>query len=575
MSNNNSKPNNNNNNNPNQNTNQNYNNYNQNGYNGQNSYNTQYQNYNEQGYQEGYNQQYQNYNEQDYPEGYNQQYQNYNEQDYPEGYNQQYQNYNNANQQYQNNQQYDYSNQNYQTNNQYNYGNQQNNNQQYQTYSGSSNNQQYQNYNNTNSQQGYNQQYQNYNNPAQNQQNTQNNGQFYQNNNRPNNPQGFNPNKKKKSKLVPIVSSILGVVLLSGGGLYYYSKSTNKPISSIFSFGKKSDEELYSPVLEKYKKAMDSGEIKSDSDVNNFAIENYNSKGKNKNYIKYVYYDIDGNGRNELLICDKDNLNSPFAIYSYDNSNKVNLIYQVESGNDISKSVFYNDKSIWIHDTTNNNDTYIVYKLNDDGSKFERVHDINFAEYKKINKKFKDSISSEEFESKDEFFKKYAIPTDKIDFSKLGYKSLYYYNDPNAQEEKQSNNNNNNNEKKDENKAEFTNSQLALIGRLLLRDSTSPENILTHYETGFIMEEQQGFLITHLGTESSKVIVKKVDNGIEILAADADTPAARRNYVVKKKATYQEIKDKFKKEDIDKINKIIEEYKKTRNYEKGQFNIKD
>ena len=555
MSNNNSKPNNNNN--SNQNTNQNYSNYNKNDYNGQNSYNNQYQNYNEQVYQEGYNQQ------------------NYNEQGYQEEYNQQYQNYNNSNQQYQNNQQYDYSNQNYQTNNQYNYGNQQNNGQQYQNYPGSTNNQQYQNYNNVNSQQNYNNQYQNYNNPAQNQQNTQNNGQFYQNNNRSNNPQGFTPNKKKKSKLVPIVSSILGVVLLSGGGLYYYSKSTNKPISSIFSFGKKSDEELYSPVLEKYKKAMDSGEIKSDSDVNNFAIENYNSKGKNKDYIKYVYYDIDGNGRNELLICDKDNLNSPFAIYSYDNSNKVNLIYQVESGNDISKSIFYNDKSIWIHDTTNNNDTYIVYKLKDDGSKFERVHDINFAEYKKINKKFKDSISSEEFESKDEFFKKYAIPTDKIDFSKLGYKSLYYYNDPNAQEEKQSDNNNNNNEKKDENKAEFTNSQLALIGRALLRDSTSPENILTHYETGFIMEEQQGFLITHLGTESSKVIVKKVDNGIEILAADADTPAARRNYVIKKKATFQEIKDKFKKEDIDKINKIIEEYKKTRNYEKGQFNIKD
>lgn len=554
MSNNNSKPNNNN---SNQNTNQNYSNYNKNSYNGQNSYNNQYQNYNEQVYQEGYNQQ------------------NYNEQGYQEGYNQQYQNYNNSNQQYQNNQQYDYSNQNYQTNNQYNYGNQQNNAQQYQNYPGATNNQQRQNYNNINSQQNYNNQYQNYNNPAQNQQNTQNNGQFYQNNNRPNNPQGFNPNKKKKSKLVPIVSSILGVVLLSGGGLYYYSKSTNKPISSIFSFGKKSDEELYSPVLEKYKKAMDSGEIKSDSDVNNFAIENYNSKGKNKDYIKYVYYDIDGNGRNELLICDKDNLNSPFAIYSYDNSNKVNLIYQVESGNDISKSIFYNDKSIWIHDTTNNNDTYIVYKLKDDGSKFERVHDINFAEYKKINKKFKDSISSEEFESKDEFFKKYAMPTDKIDFSKLGYKSLYYYNDPNAQEEKQSDNNNNNNEKKDENKAEFTNSQLALIGRALLRDSTSPENILTHYETGFIMEEQQGFLITHLGTESSKVIVNKVDNGIEILAADADTPAARRNYVVKKKATYQEIKDKFKKEDMDKINKIIEEYKKTRNYEKGQFNIKD
>lgn len=552
MSNYNSKPNNNNNN-LNQNTNQNYSNYNQTEYNEQNSYNNQYENYNNQGYQEGYNQQYQNYNEQGYQEGYNQQ----------------YQNYNNTNQQYQNNQQYDYSNQNYQNNNQYNYGNQQNNNQQYQNYPGSASNQQYQNYNNVNSQQSYNNQYQNYNNPAQYQQNTQNNRQFYPNNNRQNKPQEFNPNKKKKSKLVPIISSILGIVLLSGGGLYYYSKSTNKPVSSIFSFGKKSDEELYTPVLEKYKKAMDSGEVKSDSEVNNFAIENYNSKGKNKDYIKYVYYDIDGNGRNELLICDKDNLNSPFAIYSYDNSNKVNLVYQVESGNDISKTIFYNDKSIWIHDTSNNNDIYVVYKLKDDGSKFEKVHDINFAEYKKINKKFKDLISSEEFGSKDEFFKKYAIPTDKIDFSKLGYKALYYYNDPKAQEEQQ-NNSNNNNEKKDKNKAEFTNSQLALIGRALLRDSTSPENILTHHETGFVMEEQQGFLITDLGTQSSKVVVKKVDNGIEILAADADTPATQRNFVVKKKATFQEIKDKFKKEDLDKINKIIEEYKQTRNYQSGR-----
>ena len=558
MSNNNSKPNNNNN--SNQNTNQNYNNYNQNGYNGQNSYNNQYQNSNKQGYQEGYNQQYQNYNEQGYQEGYNQQ----------------YQSYNNSNQQYQNNQQYDYSNQNYQSNNQYNYGNQQNYNQQYQNYPGSTNNQQYQNYNNVNSQQNYSNQYQNYNNPAQNQQNTQNNGQFYQNNNRPNNPQGFNPNKKKKSKLVPIVSSILGVVLLSGGGLYYYSKSTNKPISSIFSFGKKSDEELYSPVLEKYKKAMDSGEIKSDSDVNNFAIENYNSKGKNKNYIKYVYYDIDGNGRNELLICDKDNLNSPFAIYSYDNSNKVNLIYQVESGNDISKSIFYNDKSIWIHDTTNNNDTYIVYKLKDDGSKFERVHDINFAEYKKINKKFKDSISSEEFESKDEFFKKYAIPTDKIDFSKLGYKSLYYYNDPNAQEEKQSDNNNNNNEKKDENKAEFNNYQLAVIGRVLFYDSMDVINSLRlDHNTGFSIAGKNGTYGTSLGNVGSDILVTKKSDGIDIKILDYDKPAAQRDFKIYKSVTYKEIKEKISKEDLDKINKVIEEYKKTDNYQSGRYKIED
>ena len=547
--NNNSKPNNNNNNNQNQNTNQNYSNYNQNDYNGQNSYNNQYQNYNNQGNQEDYNSQYQNYNEQSYQESFNQQ----------------YQNYNNLNQQYQNNQQYDYSNRNFQTNNQYNYGNQQNNNQQYQNYSGSKNNQQYQNYNNTNGQQVYNQQYQNYNNPGQYQQNTQNNRQFYQNNNRPNNPQGFNPNKKKKSKLVPIVSSILGIVLISGGGLYYYSKSTNKPISSIFSFRKKSDEELYTPVLEKDKKAMDSGEVKSDSEVNNFAIENYNSKGKNKDYIRYVYYDIDGNGRNELLICDKDNLNSPFAIYSYDNSNKVNLIYQVESGNDISKSVFYNDKSIWIHDTTNNNDTYVVYKLKDDGSKFEKIHDINFAEYKKINKKFKDSISSEEFESKDEFFKKYTIPTDKIDFSKIQYKVLYNYDNPNAQQEQK-----NSDKEKQENKPEFTNSQLALIGRALFYDSMdSLKSLRLDYDTGFTMSEHNGILSTSLGTGGSIVQVIRTQTGIDIRVLDYDKPVQQRDFKLVKSVTYKEIKEKFKKEDMDRINSTIEKYKKTKNYERG------
>lgn len=48
--------------------------------------------------------------------------------------------------------------------------------------------------------------------------------------------------KKKRSKFVPIISGFLGVVLLSGGGLYYYSKTTNQPLSSIFSFGKKEKE---------------------------------------------------------------------------------------------------------------------------------------------------------------------------------------------------------------------------------------------------------------------------------------------------------------------------------------------
>ena len=531
MSNNNSKQNNiDSNSNPN--TNQNYSNYYQNDYNGQNSYNNQQQNYNNQGYQEGFNQYYQNYN--------------------------------NFNQQYQNNQQYDYSNQNYQNNNQYNHANQQYNYQQYQNYSGSTNNQQYQNYNNVNGQQGYNQQYQNY--AGYQNVNTQYNEQILNNN-------SLNPNKKKKSKFVPVVASILGVILLSGGGLYYYSKSTNKPLSSIFSFGKKSEDEIYTPVLEKYKKAIDSGETKDDSDINNFAIQDYNSNGKNKNYIKYIYYDIDGNGKKELIISESDKLNSPFVIYSYDNSYNVNIIYQAESGKEISKTTFYNDKSIWIKNNENNQDRYISFKLNDNSKKFEKVHDMNFASYTKINGKFKDLISNEEFSSKEEFFKKYPIPSEKIDFSKEEYKVLYNYDNPNAPVENQGENKEKT--KKAEDKPVYSNAQLALIGRALYNNSTDPAVGELNYNTQFTMGRDDKSLMTSFGTGGSIVKVIRTDTGIDIKILDYDKPANQRDFKLVKSVTYKEIQEKFKKEDMDRINKIIEDFKNTKYYKENPHRITD
>ena len=223
---------------------------------------------------------------------------------------------------------------------QYKNNNQQNNN---------VNNLQYQNYNGTpNSQQGYNNQYQGvnnnrpqypYNNQNQNsynnfgnRQNTNYNNQgYYQNTNGQNYPQSFNQEKKKRSKFVPIISTFLGVILLSGGSLYYYSKTTNQSLSSIFSFGKKEKEkEIYSPILKKYKEAMDSGEQQFDYEVNNRVIERYNSSSKNKDYLEYSYDDIDNDGKDELLVFEKDNYASPAAVYSYDEQSKINVIYKAD-----------------------------------------------------------------------------------------------------------------------------------------------------------------------------------------------------------------------------------------------------
>ena len=240
-------------------------------------------------------------------------------------------------------------------NNQYDY------NQQCSNYNNSNSNQQYHNYGN--GQQGFNQQYQNYNNLNQQYQNY--NEQKHPNfmNSPQNLNNNFNPNKKKRSKFIPIISTILGLVLIGSSGLFYYSKTTNKSISSIFSTSK-NDEEIYAPILEKYKQSMDNNELGENSEVNKFAIKSYDEHGKEKNYITYSYYDVDEDGKNELVIAEKDKPNSPFAVYSY-NSNKIIVLYQAESRNDIPRATFYKDRTIWIHTKEKNYDRYVVYKLND------------------------------------------------------------------------------------------------------------------------------------------------------------------------------------------------------------------
>ena len=590
---------------------QNYNNYNQDNLNNQQNYsnqnyenyasqqelNQQYQSYNNYNEQQNYNgnfenqqytgQPYQNYNNQQYYNQENQNYANANQQ----GYNQQYQNYNNPNQQYKN-----YENSNQQGLNQqyqnYNNSSEQGSNQQYQNYKDANQqgtnphvqnyentnqqgfNQQYQNYNNIN-QQGFNQQYQNYNNTNQ-QGFNQQQPNFNNTNQNPNmnaNTQGaelsnFEPNKKKQSKLVPIISTVLGLVLISGGGLYYYSNYTNKSISSIFSFSKnKSDKEAYAQVLEKYKEAMDKGYSDNDSEVNKYAIKNYNDNGKDKNFLQFNYYDIDGNGTNELFITEENKPNSPVAVYSYD-SNNIRVLYQAQSDSDIPRAVFYKNQTIWIHTQEKDTDRYVVYKLNDKKDKYDKIHDVNLSDKEKKDGKFKDTVSNTQYSSKEEFLKNRPQSNEKLEIPRSVRKTVYTYNEVKQE---------NSEDKKDDNnkKPEFTNSQLALIGRAYVNQSTDPKVETLKPDTFFSMQEQNGAYVTDFGTLGSSILVRRVDDGIEIKIIDYDKPVGQRDFKLFKKVTYKEIQEKFKKEDMDRINKTIEEYKNTDKYKKGTYKIND
>ena len=409
-------------------------------------------------------------------------------------------------------------------------------------------NNQYQNYNEQGYQEGYNQQYQNYN--EQKHPNFMNSPQNLNNN--------FNPNKKKRSKFIPIISTILGFVLIGSGGLFYYSKTTNKSISSIFSTSK-NDEEIYAPILEKYKKSMDNNELGENSEVNKFAIKSYDEHGKEKNYITYSYYDVDEDGKNELVISEKDKPNSPFAVYSY-NSNKIIILYQAESRNDIPRATFYKDRTIWIHTKEINYDRYVVYKLNDKKDKYYKIHDITISEKEKKDGKYLDTISNNQFSSLEDFLKNSQQSNDKLDFSKSDYRSVYTYNE---------NKNNSSEDNKETSKVEYTNSQLALIGRALYQNSTDPGTGDLNYESPFTMGQDNTALMTSFGTGGSIVQVIRTETGIDIKVLDYDKPVQQRDFKLVKSITYKEIQEKFKKEEMDKINSTIEKYKKTKNYERG------
>ena len=457
---------------------------------------------------------------------------------------------------------------------QYQNNNQQNNNVnnlQYQNYNGTPNNQQgynnqYQRVNNNRPQYTYNNQNQNSYNNFGNRQNTNYNNQgYYQNTNGQNYPQSFNQEKKKRSKFIPIISTFLGVILLSGGSLYYYSKTTNQSLSSIFSFGKKEKEkEIYSPILKKYKEAMDSGEQQFDYEVNNRVIERYNSSSKDKDYLEYSYDDIDNDGKDELLVFEKDNYASPAAVYSYDEQSKINVIYKAETKS-IQPTTFYKNKLIVVQDNEGSNDRYTIYQFKDNGIRYEMVHDIDFGIPKDLSGKYKDIITKEEFDSKDAFFKKYPLSGEKIEFSKLDYQSVYN----SITESSSSNNNEKKHERKVEDKPKYTKMQLALIARAIMAGSTDPLVLPLNYDSYFSIRASKNGVVSDFGTRASVVSVNIRENDIEIIVVDYSSP--NRMYDVAKTVTYKEIQETFKKEDMDRINKTIEEYKKTKSYKNNKI----
>ena len=294
--------------------------------------------------------------------------------------------------------------------------------------------------------------------------NFQQNQNTYQNNNNQNresippippvmNPKNlknspYNPKKKSKGKLVAIVSTLLGIVLLTGGGYYYYSKkSKTKNVN---------ENEVYSSIIQKYKAAINNPDS-ADKSINIKALKAALKEKKNDDYIRYLFYDIDGNGRKELLISRNDKPNNPIDMYTFDKNNKVIRLFNsetidstilnklgVDGSNNNSGSAVFKDKTIRIRKFDKDTGEYNFLRFSKDGDKLEKTNVITFTGLDVDNSKYKDITTGKEYDSKNSFNSTYPLP-ELLKFENENWKSVKNFGEI-------TNNNNKNNNDNSQNK---------------------------------------------------------------------------------------------------------------------------
>ena len=255
--------------------------------------------------------------------------------------------------------------------------------------------------------------------------------------------------KKSKKKLIAAISTLLGIVLLAGGGYYYYSKKAKTKVVD--------ENEVYGSIIQKYKAAINNPDS-ADKSINAEALKAALKEKKNDDYIKYVFYDIDNNGRKELLISRNDKPNNPIDIYTFDKNNKVIRLFNpetidraildklgVDGSNNNSGSAVFKDKTIRIRKFDKDTGEYNFLKFSNDGNKLEKTNVITFTGLDVDNSKYKDITTGKEYDSKNSFNSTFPLP-EILKFDNENWKSVKNFG------EKTEGNQNNNKNNADNNK---------------------------------------------------------------------------------------------------------------------------
>lgn len=313
----------------------------------------------------------------------------------------------------------------------------------------------------------------------------------------------------------------------------------------------------YESIIDKYKQAI-KYKKSDDPGINMSAIELSYTPALYKlgeKRMAYGYYDINGDGQDELIIFGSQGI---VDIYTKDyNDGLVKLLpengaYGVSLSPQITK-----DNKIIITGTKGVNGSgfdkhvYEVYDF-EKNSRLLKLH----TSIEGIGTAFEKVYPNKEQMSIQDFINNYEkkYKQNIVDLSNVNKTTLI---------------------DKDTDSSEnidhfggYSNAQLALIGRALIRGS-NPTEVEELKKFDFYKEGNAYF--TGLGNEASRIKVERIRNGISVSTPQYNVDGERMKYVERVKYTYEELANGLGDGDLEIIDKIINELKNIGKYKAEEF----
>ena len=206
-------------------------------------------------------------------------------------------------------------------------------------------------------------------------------------------------------------------------------KTTNTEENNDNEENNNTDEEKYSKIIEEYKNAINDNEYNNSTNteekypnINDNMMHHYHADKSIS--FNYIYYDINKDGKNELIIGDgKDSI---FEIYTYD-GNKTNRFFNESCLGERCSTEIYSNGIIYFYGSGGANIHGLdFYKIANDGYSEDTIksYEVEYDENKNITITDEITNTKTNYKSDEEVISNVVGNANKVDLSKLNWQEI-------------------------------------------------------------------------------------------------------------------------------------------------------